>query len=99
MDSARLGPSIGRKADKHTRVRVALTASDLARLLNLRAKSSNESDQQVALLNQRTHNEPGIFKAVATTLIILHPKGGTGVARRPHICAAGSWRYVANALQ
>jgi cellulose biosynthesis protein BcsQ len=32
----------------------------------------------VTRLKRRTHHQPGIFKAVSTTLTVLHPKGGVG---------------------
>jgi cellulose biosynthesis protein BcsQ len=32
----------------------------------------------VTRLKRRTHQPPGIFKTVSTTLTVLHPKGGVG---------------------
>jgi Mrp family chromosome partitioning ATPase len=32
----------------------------------------------VIRLKRRTHNQPGIFPTVPTTLTVLHPKGGVG---------------------
>jgi len=42
----------------------------------------------VTRLKRRTHNQPGIFYTVPTTLTVRHPKGGVGRSTTVYIVGA-----------